>query len=66
MKLWAGRIPLSDSEFKTVKTFLSGYHGPGPVSLTRRDANESGPVIVQVGNRIHVVTDGKVTEVSSG
>ncbi len=46
------RIHMSEKEAMAVDKLLA-KHGPG--SLTRRDANESGPVLVHIGDHVYEV-----------
>ena len=43
------RLPMSESENMTVHNLMREYEGES-VSLTRRDPNESGPVLAQIGD----------------
>lgn len=54
-----GRIPMNDAENAAVEK-LQSEHPDEPVSLTRRDPGESGPLLVHVGAMMwEVADDGK-------
>ena len=54
-----GRLPLNEAEHAAVAK-LTAKNPDAPVSLTRRDPGESGPLLVHVGDSTHIVSeDGK-------
>lgn len=64
--LHEGRLPLNEAEHAAVDKLIAKNQDLGadgrfaPVSFTRRDPEESGPLLVHVGDDTHVVTaDGK-------
>jgi hypothetical protein len=59
--LQEGRIPLSAAEHEAVDALIAANPGV-PISLTRRDAGESGPLIVHVADGYYEVSSkGKAT-----
>lgn len=59
-----GRLQLSRKEERAVEQLLADHAGE-PVSLTRRDAGERGPVLVHVGDRtFEVAKSGATAEVT--
>ena len=52
-----GTIPMSGAEAKAVEKLMV-KHGSN-MSLSRRDPGESGPLVVQSGNKTWHVADGK-------
>jgi hypothetical protein len=51
-----GRLPLTAAEHDAVDTIISKNPGE-PVSTTRRDPGETGPLLVHVGDRTYVVDE---------
>lgn len=51
-----GRIPLTPAEHDAVDD-LAGKHAGEPVSLTRRDPGETGPLLVHVGSAMFEVDE---------
>ncbi len=49
-----GRIPMSDEENAQVDDLLALVDDT-PVSMTRRDPGEAGPIVVQAGERSFLV-----------
>lgn len=49
-----GRIPMSETESAAVDELLAGRSG----TITRRDPNESGPLLVEVDGDTHLI-DGE-------
>lgn len=52
--LLAGRIPLSDAEHAAVDKLIE-QNPDEPVSMTRRDPGETGPLLVHVGDDTYLV-----------
>ncbi len=60
-----GRIPMSDLEAAQLELLLGELEpDAGPVSLTRRDPGELGPIIVHVGLRAFLVDDDNRQEIT--
>lgn len=54
-----GRLPLNAAEHDAAETLAAKNKGK-PVSLTRRDPGETGPLLVHVGDDTYVVgEDGR-------
>lgn len=49
-----GRLPLTEAEHQAVNKLIDENEGQ-PVSLTRRDPGESGPLLVHVGDDSYLV-----------
>ncbi len=57
--LHEGRIPLEDAEHAAVDKLIT-KNPDTPVSFSRRDPDESGPLVVGVGDDTYIVQiDGK-------
>ena len=58
-----GRLPLTAKETSAVDALIKA-HPDEPVSMTRRDPDEKGPLLVHVGDTTHeVAKTGKTREV---
>ena len=56
--LRAGRIELTPTEHDAVDKLVA--ENPGvPVSFTRRDVDNTGPLLVHVGDRTHTISVDK-------
>lgn len=61
--MYEGRIPMNDAEHKAVDRLLAGHDGNA--GLTRRDANNTGPILVHVGDVVHeVASNGRTKKVA--
>ena len=59
-----GRLPLSEAESQAVDALIA-KNASEPVSLTRRDPGETGPLLAHVGDAVYEIDDiGKTTAVS--
>jgi hypothetical protein len=57
-----GRIPLRQAEHEAIDRLLAKHPGTA-AGLTRRDAGDSGPVLVHIGDATWVVDEtGKTTK----
>ncbi len=54
--LLPGRVPASEAEHEAVNK-LMGEHPDESVSVTRRDADESGPLLVHAGDKSWEISD---------
>jgi len=52
----SGRIPLNEAEDAAVEKLIAEHEGK-PVSLTRRDPGESGPLLVHVDDESWVISE---------
>lgn len=48
-----GRIPLNPAEHEAVEQLLAAH--VGNATLTRRDAGETGPLLVHIGDETYLV-----------
>ncbi len=63
--LHEGRIPLAEAEHAAVDKLIE-KHPDASVSFSRRDPNESGPLVVGVGDDTYIVqADGKTRKQAS-
>ncbi len=51
------RLPLTDAENDAVDKLIEANPGV-PVSMTRRDPGETGPLLVHVGADTHEIAEG--------
>jgi len=51
-----GRLPLSPAEHEAAETLIA-KNPDEPVSMTRRDLGETGPLLVHVGDSTYVVDE---------
>lgn len=66
MLLREGRPPLTPAEHDAVETLIV-RHPDEPVSLTRRDPGETGPLLVHVGAATYIVDGaGRVRKQKAG
>lgn len=57
-----GRIPLTDAEHEAVDALIA-QNPDAPISLTRRDAGEKGPLLAHVGDNVYEISQkGKVSD----
>lgn len=62
--LGAGRIPLTPAEHKAADKLIAD-HPDASVSLTRRDPDETGPLLAHVGEKTWEISqDGKRKKVA--
>jgi hypothetical protein len=57
MSVQESRIPMSEQEQQALEALLAAHPGK-PVSLTRRDPNEAGPLLVHVGDETFELPSG--------
>jgi hypothetical protein len=57
-----GRIPLTNQEHDTIEKLLANHDG-GPVTLTRRDPGETGPILAHAGDDTYQVDGAKAKKV---
>jgi len=55
--LTPGRLPVSDAEQKAIEKLMAENEGE-PVSFTRRDPGETGPVLAHVGDKTIEIDEG--------
>lgn len=57
-----GRLKANAAEHKAIDDLVAGSRN-GPVSVTRRDPREKGPLLAHVGDKTYVISKtGKVEE----
>lgn len=52
--LHPGRLPMAAAEERALERLLA-KHPTKPISLTRRDPGENGPLLVHAGDRTYVI-----------
>lgn len=58
MRLHFGQIPVSQGELDCIEQLVS-VHPTKPISYTRRDPGETGPVLVHVGAKTYEIRQQK-------
>ena len=60
-----GRIPLQQAEHDAIDKLIAKHKG-APVSFTRQDPGDLGPVVVYIGGDVYIVqADGKTKKKAS-